>query len=209
MNVVVSAQAISTVLSFALGSLIGILYDLLRILRRTLHIPAVITDILFWFAAALCSFTLGMTFGEGQIRLFMLALIALGASIYFYSLSAIVLRFFSSAINLICFIASCAVKPFLYALLILKKIEKNLKNIFHYSAKWYNIKYTDSSAVRKQYRNKTASEGEKAYEVTSGKYIYETRNPNTHRLRGHNADKSKRAYKQSRYRTKRASSSKG
>nr|WP_122013217.1 spore cortex biosynthesis protein YabQ [Maliibacterium massiliense] len=77
------------------GIAAGVWYDVLRILRRMLHMGAVCTalmDLLFWAGTlALCVYTLYVT-NDGALRLYALCGMALGAGLYAFGISPLVMR---------------------------------------------------------------------------------------------------------------------
>ena len=95
MGIPVTGQALEAALSLFFGLMVGLTYDLLRLIRRAFRRPAVtmVSDGLFWCVCALGLFVLGMSAGRGEQRLFMLILSALGATLYFLTLSPLILEF--------------------------------------------------------------------------------------------------------------------
>jgi len=77
----IRAQALSLLLAFAVGAGLGLLYDLLRPLRR--RCGDTLWDLLFCFAAAALAFLLAMRAGSGVLGTGELALSLLGLLAYF------------------------------------------------------------------------------------------------------------------------------
>lgn len=80
--------------SLLLGVGIGLLYDVLRALRRHFSCGRAATavyDTVFWLVLAAALFEFGLVFAIGQNRFFVLAGAACGMAVYFTLLSAMVL----------------------------------------------------------------------------------------------------------------------
>jgi len=90
-----SGQAALFLSTVALGFLLGFVYDLFRIARKTVpHRPWVVQfeDILFWLVVTLLMFYFMLHRNYGEIRFFSIAGAALGVVIYFCSLSPLVMK---------------------------------------------------------------------------------------------------------------------
>ena len=91
----VSDQAVLFMTTVAIGFMIGFVYDLFRIARKTIphtHIMVQIEDLLFWLLVTLLMFYLMLNRNYGEIRFFSIAGAALGAVLYFCSASILVMR---------------------------------------------------------------------------------------------------------------------
>ena len=78
-------EQISTLFScLAMGLGVGLLYDLLRLVRLTLPRRTLqeILDLLFWLGACGMLFFCGIVFGNGRVRLYMALCLLLGATAY-------------------------------------------------------------------------------------------------------------------------------
>ena len=76
-------EQISTLFScLAMGLGVGLLYDLLRLVRLTLPRRTLqeILDLLFWLGACGMLFFCGIVFGNGRVRLYMALCLLLGAT---------------------------------------------------------------------------------------------------------------------------------
>jgi spore cortex biosynthesis protein YabQ len=75
------------------GAVIGLLYDVFRLIRlavrRNKYVTAIL-DILFWLSAAAGLFYLMLVSNDGRIRLFSFFGFALGCGIYFSGISPVV-----------------------------------------------------------------------------------------------------------------------
>lgn len=116
---------------FISGLLIGVLFDIFRVSRKTFKIPNIlvyIEDVLFWIlTGAITLFTI-FTFTDGQIRLYMILVMILGAFIYLITISKYFIIINTKIINLIKSIVKLLVLPFKKAQEILKKL-LNFKKI--------------------------------------------------------------------------------
>ena len=76
-----------------LGGGLGILYDLMRIIRRRIRLPGVeyTLDFLFWVIATVALFLFSHEAWNGQIRLYGALFCLLGGSAYFWGISPLVL----------------------------------------------------------------------------------------------------------------------
>ena len=95
------------------GVVIGILFDLFRILRITIKTPNIITyieDVLFWILTGVLVLYNIWFFNNGEIRLFMFLGIILGVLIYMCTLSNILIKIFSNILKFIINILKVPVK---------------------------------------------------------------------------------------------------
>ena len=157
------------VYSLAYGGVLGLFYDILRILRITITpgvVIAFIQDIIFWLFSAVATFIYVFVFSNGTVRLIFLFFVALGWLMYYISIGNLVVFLWSAAVTpvksflrrLKRFIIRPAV-PFIEKLKdkrekLQKNIKKNIKNsnfLFHFKKKnnkIYKDKY--SYALRRR-----------------------------------------------------------
>ncbi|MBR3673714.1 MAG: spore cortex biosynthesis protein YabQ [Clostridia bacterium] len=113
---------------FISGLLSGVLFDIFRVSRKAFKIPNIlvyIEDVLFWIlTGAIVLFTI-FTFTDGQIRLYMILVMILGAFIYLITLSKYFIIINTKIINLIKSIIKLLILP-------LKKIQENLKKLLNF-----------------------------------------------------------------------------
>ena len=84
------------------GVIIGILFDFFRILRKSFKTSDIITyleDIIFWILTGFIVLYNIWYFNNGEIRLFMILGIIMGAIIYMLTLSNIIIKIFYEIIN--------------------------------------------------------------------------------------------------------------
>lgn len=114
------------------GIIIGILFDIFRILRKTIKTNDIFTyveDIIFWILTGAIILYSAFVFNNGEIRLFMFLAIILGCFIYMVLLSSKVIKINVTIINFIKQILINILKilalPFQYIYKLLKKILLN------------------------------------------------------------------------------------
>ena len=91
-----SSQAKNFLFSLGFGVLIGVLYDLLRIVRMSVSSSKralYITDFIFVFTASVATFLFCLTVTDGQLRFYILFGEALGFFIYYLSFGIIAVKF--------------------------------------------------------------------------------------------------------------------
>lgn len=86
-----------------LGAAIAACYDTLRLIRVMLPHPRFLInleDFLFFVAAAVVTFAFFLSYSDGGFRIFILAGELLGAVLYFFSISLVLLRLLSPVMRL-------------------------------------------------------------------------------------------------------------
>ncbi|MDR1664891.1 MAG: spore cortex biosynthesis protein YabQ [Clostridiales bacterium] len=99
-----SGQALSFLASGLAGAVIGMVYDVFRILRKTAKHPGLLTqfeDVLFWISGTLLMFYYLLRVNGGELRAFHLIGAALGVALYFATVSRFVMLVSVTAINFI------------------------------------------------------------------------------------------------------------
>ncbi len=95
-------------LSLGFGFIMGIFYDLFRIIRISISkskSATIISDVLYCIFLCFCTFIFCLTVNEGEVRLYLLLGAGAGFCVYYFSLGAII---FSFSERLISFIKKCA-----------------------------------------------------------------------------------------------------
>lgn len=90
MNVFATEQAYTFLIFVLNGLIIGILFDIFRILRKSFHTIDMITyleDIIFWILTGIITLYTIFTFNSGEIRFYIFLGILLGVSLYLLTLS--------------------------------------------------------------------------------------------------------------------------
>lgn len=130
------------------GVLIGIIFDIFRILRKTIRTSDFVTymeDFLFWIITSILLLYSIFTYNNGELRFFMFLAVILGFTLYLFTISSYLIKINVKIINTIkkVFIKvfHAIYKPFIQIFKILKKIiskpilfiiiniRKNMKNI--------------------------------------------------------------------------------
>lgn len=97
-----SSQAKNFLFSLGFGVLIGVLYDILRIVRMSVS-PSkralYITDFIFVFTASVATFLFCLTVTDGQLRFYILFGEALGFFIYYLSFGIIAVKFSTKTVE--------------------------------------------------------------------------------------------------------------
>lgn len=115
---------------FITGGLIGMLFDVFRISRKTFKTPNIITyieDSLFWILSGILILYVIYVFTYGEIRLYMILMIIIGIIIYFGLISKYFIIINLKIINLIKKVLKILFNPFYKFIIFLKKIIKNNK----------------------------------------------------------------------------------
>ena len=93
MHVDIAGQAVVFGQGFLLGAALGLLYDGMRTLRRSIRLAALafVLDLLFWLAAVAALFALTLLRDSGEVHLYHMLAFLLGGGLYFVTLSRLVL----------------------------------------------------------------------------------------------------------------------
>jgi spore cortex biosynthesis protein YabQ len=141
MEISVAGQAAALTGAVALGLGVGALYDLLRLLRRHMRgrVLGHALDLLFWAAVTGVLFLYAIAATGGQVRIYVLLAVFGGAVLYFLTLSPWVLSLGELLVDGLAAAARLICLPGRVLWLGVKKIKKNLKNVFHYRRRWVKI----------------------------------------------------------------------
>lgn len=132
------------------GVIIGILFDLFRVLRKSIRTADIVTyleDILFWILSGILILYNIWYFNDGEIRLFMFLGIIMGIMIYMLTLSNLFIKIFQTILSTLIkilaipFKAIIAIFRKIYQIIksIIKKIVKNSKNLLNFTNKKRNF----------------------------------------------------------------------
>ena len=100
----VYSQLLSLSLFIITGIVIGILFDIFRVLRKCFKTADFITylqDIVFWFLAGMITLFSIFKFNQGEIRIYVFLGIFIGILLYAITLSKIVVKFLASILQTI------------------------------------------------------------------------------------------------------------
>ena len=96
MGVDIALQAAAFVRGVSVGAALGLLYDVMRVIRRLGgRGVAQALDLLFWLWATLCLFLCALLLGDGEVRIYLMGAFALGGGGYLLLLSPVVLPILS------------------------------------------------------------------------------------------------------------------
>jgi hypothetical protein len=117
-----------------LGGAVGVVYDLLRVVRTRLggQVVAAVADLLFWCAAVIALFRYSLWSGNGLVRLSTMAAMLGGGVVYFATLSPQVVKLGQLGADLLGLLGHILGFPFRILGCFVKKIWKILKNLFSY-----------------------------------------------------------------------------
>lgn len=144
MEISVAGQAAVFTGAVVLGLGVGLLYDLMRLLRRYIRLPLLgsVLDLLFWSITTAALFYFVIAVGDGKVRIYVLLAVLGGAAAYFFALSEWILSLGDLLADGMVALFRCVLFPIQLVGQIIKKIRKKLKNLFLYQRKWYKIKAT-------------------------------------------------------------------
>ena len=100
---------------FITGIVIGVLFDVFRISRKIFKTPdflIYIEDVLFWILSGFMLLFTICTFTDGQIRLYMILMLILGAIIYFLTLSNMFIKINTNIVEFIKKVINLLLYPF-------------------------------------------------------------------------------------------------
>lgn len=132
------------------GVLIGIIFDIFRILRKTIKTSDFVTyieDFLFWIITSIVLFYSIFTYNNGEIRFFMFLAVILGFVLYLFTISSYLIKINVKIINTIKriflklfeiiyrplikifkILKRVVLKPILFIIINIRKSMKNIKN---------------------------------------------------------------------------------
>lgn len=108
-------QLINMLLFILTGIVIGVLFDIFRIIRRSFKTPDFLTyieDILFWLMAGIILLFTIFTFNNGEIRLYIFVSLLFGLTIYLLTLSKFFIKINVKIIEIIKKIVCYPIKLF-------------------------------------------------------------------------------------------------
>lgn len=124
------------------GMLIGILFDFFKVLRKTYKTLDVITyieDILFWILTGILIIYNIWFFNDGEIRLFMILGIIIGALLYTLTISYFVIKIINFIMSKIKIITTFLCKIIKKIVEIIINFTKFLKKLFNFENKKGNF----------------------------------------------------------------------
>lgn len=149
MEIAVSRQLYEAGTALLFGCMAGIVYDVMRIIRRRLPWGwlTFLLDLVFSLGCGGGLFILGLSAGGGRQRLFMVIFACIGGVFYFTAVSRLILAILGIIADILEKILLITLRPFEAMWRGVKKFYFLLKNVFHYERKWYKIKYTQEQCI--------------------------------------------------------------
>lgn len=149
------SQILEQLYSFAIfilvGFLIGLLFDMFRISRRTFKTSDIITaleDVLFWILTGLLIIFSIFKFNNGNLRVYIVVGIFIGITLYMLVFSKIVINSLVKIVTIIKQIISHIIKILLYPInLVIKSIKFITKPIKIWAQRCHNISGTPTSGA--------------------------------------------------------------
>ena len=130
----IEGQALELLAFLFGGALLGLMYDMLRPIRRAAGRGGGALDVLFCALGGALFFTLAMRTGSGRMGTWSLAAAAVGFCMYMQTLSALLLPVFAA-------IGAAAVRAWQGCKKVIKKFCKYAKSIFQKSRECFIIKH--------------------------------------------------------------------
>lgn len=130
MEVSVAGQALSFLGAMALGGGLGLVYDLFRLLRLRLggKLLGGLLDLVYWPLTVVALFVYSVTAGDGVVRFYLMAGVALGGLLYFLCLSWLALLIGGWIADLAAFLWALLLCPVRWFRRGWKKFWKNAKS---------------------------------------------------------------------------------
>lgn len=141
MGVDIAAQGFNFLEGLAAGVGLGLLYDLLRVLRERLRRRPVVLllDLCFWLTATAVLFLFAILRGDGMVRLYQGLSFVMGGGGYFLTLSRLTLPLLRLLADGWAFLWNLILRPFRGTARLGKKLLKKQKKDFHIWLEWYRI----------------------------------------------------------------------
>ena len=119
-----------------LGLLIGVIFDIFRILRKTFKTTDIVTyieDILFWFLTGILTLAFIFKFNNGELRFYIFIGISIGSIIYMLFISNFFIKINVYILNII--------KTFIYKIIYFYIMVKKIFQIFQFSYDYFSVIY--------------------------------------------------------------------
>ena len=187
MRVDVLEQTRALIQAVLLGTLLGGVYDGMRILRCRLpgRMLESALDLLFWITTTVSLFVWSQQAWNGQIRLYGAVFCMLGGVLYFRLFSPFVLYLGYRMADLATLILGILTVPLRFLDEILKIFEKLIKNIFLSGAKWVKIERKPEEMERVVRQGTGGERSRRIHETQAGRISHQDRNSGSDDLHGH------------------------
>lgn len=103
-GIAIAVQTRLFMMSFGFGFLLGVAYDLCRILRLTVtrgKVAVFVMDILYFLAAGLSVFLFVLAYNQGEFRFYLILGMIFGFLIYYFTFGAFILKWSNRVIRLL------------------------------------------------------------------------------------------------------------
>lgn len=150
MNNAVLLQLYSFSIYLISGMIIGVFFDIFRILRKSFHTPDFITyieDILFWLFTGLFLLFILFKFSNGEIRIYNIIGLLIGCIFYLLSISKFFIKINVFIVTFIKNIVYKIIKIISYPILFIIKIVKKIFNPFTFFV--INFKKMTTNKIKK------------------------------------------------------------
>ncbi len=150
MNAVTVNQAYLFLIFILNGLLIGIVFDIFRILRRSFKTPNIITyieDALFWIISVSIILYSLFVFNNGEIRGFIFIGLLFGIALYMLFISKTIIKIF---VKIVTFIKNIIYTIFKIIAFPIKKVVKILSKIIKKHRNLKNIKKSPKNLEKKE-----------------------------------------------------------
>jgi len=156
-------QLISFVYFIIIGISLSIIFDIFRILRKTIKTSDIVTniqDILFCFITGIIIISSIFYFNKGELRLFIFIGIMLGISFYMIFISKFFIKINVAIINFVKKILFLLIKPFIFILNFTKKLIFKPISFIIINVKYFTTKNLQKiKKVTKKQKKNTQQEG--------------------------------------------------
>ena len=136
-------QLISFIYFIIIGVILSIIFDIFRILRRTMKTSDIVTniqDILFCIISGIIILLSIFMFNNGELRLYIFIGISIGVILYMIFISKYFIKFNVAIINLIKKIVFLLLKPFIFILNFTKRLIFTPLSSIIINMKYFTIK---------------------------------------------------------------------
>jgi spore cortex biosynthesis protein YabQ len=177
MGVAVSQQVFALTGALLLGLGLGLVYDLLRVLRSRWHSGGVgaALDLLFWFLAALVLVLWSVYALGGVVRVYIVLAMAAGVWLWFATFSPRFLELGRQIADECAHVAHTLTAPVRALAALWKKFLVFCKKIFSYWLSWYKIGWMFAAAKPRPRRSKAVHREENQLENHKGQPDHEGR----------------------------------
>ena len=136
-------QLVSFIYFIVIGVVLSIIFDIFRILRRTIKTSDIVTniqDILFCIITSIIILSSIFMFNNGELRLYIFIGITIGVTLYMIFISKYFIKFNVAIINFIKKLLNFIIKPFIFILNFTKRLIFKPISFIIINMKYFTIK---------------------------------------------------------------------